>query len=173
LVLNLIELDDIKGKDNDLQAYVKVKLGRERTKENCKTKTHKSDETGRDVKIEETFVIDVTDANDIKQDDEIELEFEVYDDNWSDTLLCCCALKMREYMEWRPYEAVDLWLDLNVAGDDDINGRIHVEMKWQPAVTGLVKITLNSATGLKDGGLMDKCDPYVTAELGPNNKCRR
>ena len=73
---------------------------------------------------------------------------------------CCC------------YERVDLWFDLRVAGDDDLNGRAHVELIWQPAVTGLVKVTLNSATGLKDGGMMDKCDPYVSMSLGDGNKCR-
>ena len=76
LIVKLIELDDIKGKDNNLAAYVKLKLGKETTKYQ-KSKTYKPDQTGLDVKIDETFVMNLTDPNEIKQDDEIELEFMV------------------------------------------------------------------------------------------------
>ena len=174
MIFTCVEMDDVKGKDAELKAYVKIKLGKEEGGERRKTNTYISDETGRDVKIEEEFVFDIADPNEIKQDDEIELEIEVYDDHWTDTLLCYHSLKLKNLAFLAPYELQDVWLELKVAGDDDLNGRIRFQVLWEPAVVGLVRVTLNSATGLKDGGLLDvdKNDPYVGVKLGDGNKDR-
>ena len=168
LLVNCLELDDVKGKDDKLKAYVCLQLGKEEGGDKKRTKTKSADETGRDVVIGENFVYDVTDPNTIKQDDEIELEITVYDDNWTDTLLCFESVKLKHLVFLDPFNLQDVWFDLKVAGDDDLNGRIRLELLWEPASTGLLRITLNSATGLADGGLLDvdKNDPYVQASLG-------
>ena len=77
LTVECVELDDIKGKDKSLKAFVEFKLGKE-TKMKVKTSSVDADETGRDVKFDAAvhnswFVFDVTDPNEIKQDDDIEL----------------------------------------------------------------------------------------------------
>jgi len=172
-ILECIELDDVKGKDKDLDAYVEFKLGKE-TKKKRKTKTQKSDETGRDVKFEgETFIYDVVDPMEIMQDDDIHLEMGVFDDNWTDTLLCYASFSILKVMK-KCYYTTDKWLDLKVAGDDDMNGRIHLRMTFEPAKVGLIRVLLNSATNLEDGGLLDldKNDPYVSVKLGDDNKVR-
>ena len=173
LIVTCIEVDDVHGKDSDLQAYVTFKVGRE-TNKKSKTKTQKSDETGHDVVFNETLIFDIADPNEIKQDDDIELEMEVFDDNWKDQLLCHNVYSLKKNFSDFANETKDFWLDLKVAGDDDLNGRIHLSVRFEPAKTGMFKIALNSATGLQDGGFMDtdKNDPYVLAELESGNKSR-
>lgn len=160
LLVTCVEVDDVKGKDSDLKAYVAFKVGKETTKKQ-KTKTVAADETGRDVVFDEELTFDIADPNEIKQDDEIEMEMEVFDDNWKDDLLCYASLSLKKIFSLYPFETRDMWLDLNVAGDDDLNGRIHLKVRFEPARVGLFKITLNSATNLQDGGFMDtdKNDP--------------
>ena len=166
-ILECVELDDIKGKDKSLEAYVEFKLGKE-TKKKHKTKTVKCDETGRDVKFtDEVFTFDVTDPNELKQDDDIVLEMGVFDDNWkSDTLLCAASFSILKVMK-KAYYCQDKWLDLKVAGDDDMNGRIRLRMTFEPAKVGLIRVLLNSATNLKDGGMLDvdKNDAYVQMSI--------
>ena len=96
----------------------------------------------------------------------------MFDDNWTDTLLCHSSLSVLKFMK-KAYYTHDKWIDLKVAGGDDMNGKIRLKVTFEPAKVGLLRILLNSATNLADGGALnfDKNDPYVQASLG-KNKCR-
>lgn len=152
-----------------IDPYLKLQLGKGKRAPRKRTKTQKNSGKNPDFKNEHV-TFDIHDPQALLLDDDIVLKLSVWDDNMiSDDLLGEVDVSILRFFggayvkEWFPLKFVGK----PIAGVDS-PGEIFVQFHFEPALVGMLCVTVFEGRNLKNMELVGKQDPYVKIALGPN-----
>jgi hypothetical protein len=173
------ELDDIRGKKSNLKLSVRLNLGEETAEDPQKTKSFGATEGGLLWEKPEEFEFDCFNPESLISEDDLVLVVEVAEKVGSvfstKEVVAEKSISVKKCLE-NPGTILEGddgtsggWFGLNMAGDDDDNGRIRLDIWFEEARTGLLVMNLQRCIDLKGPGFAifdKKIDPYVRIKVG-------